>query len=66
MAVSAQQKEVKVVIKFIKGSQTIGNCNQAATDENLYTLGYAIGTLNKEEVDEITKVTETTLKKQGN
>lgn len=65
MAVTALLDEVKVVLKFVKGSQTIGHCNKAATDENLYTLGQAISTLNKEEINEITKVVETKLLSQA-
>ena len=65
MAVTALLDEVKVVIKFVKGSQTIGHCNKAATDENLYTLGHAIGSLNKETVNDITKVVETKLMQQA-
>nr|WP_307991501.1 hypothetical protein [uncultured Niameybacter sp.] len=65
MAVTALMDEVKVVIKFVKGSQTIGHCNKAATDENLYALGQAIGSLNKEEINEITKVVETKLLNQA-
>lgn len=61
MAVTAFLDEVKVVLKFVKGSQTIGHCNKSATDENLYALGEAISSLNKEEVDEIIKVQETKL-----
>ena len=65
MAVTALMDEVKVVIKFVKGSQTIGHCNKVATDENLYALGQAIGSLNKEEINEITKVVETKLLNQA-
>lgn len=65
MAVTALLDEVKVVLKFVKGSQTIGHCNKAATDENLYELGQAISSLNKEEVNEITKVVETKLLNQA-
>lgn len=61
MEVSTVLDEVKVVLKFVKGSQTIGHCNKSATDENLYILGQAIGSLNKEALNGVTKVVETTL-----
>lgn len=61
MAVTGTLDEVKVVLKFTKGSQTIPHCNKAATDEGLYSLGMAIGSLNAESLQEIMKVTETNL-----
>ena len=65
MAVTALLEEVKVSLKFVKGSQTLAHCNKQATDENLYILGQAVASLNKEEVNEITKVVETTLLQQA-
>ena len=65
MAVTALLDEVKVSLKFVKGSQTLAHCNKEATDENLYALGQAVASLNKEEVEEITKVVETKLLKQA-
>lgn len=65
MAVTATVDEVKVVVKFVKGSQTIGHCNKAATDEGLYELGHAIGSLNLEDINEIIKVTESKLLKEA-
>ena len=65
MAVTALLEEVKVSLKFVKGSQTLAHCNKQATDENLYILGQAVASLNKEAVNEITKVVETTLLQQS-
>lgn len=61
MAVTGTLEEVKVVLKLTKGSQTIAHCNKEATDEGLYSLGVAIGSLNAESVEGIMKVTETQL-----
>lgn len=58
MAVNTKKDEVKVVLKFTKGSQTLAHCSQSATDESLYNLGEAIGSLNAESLEEIMKVTE--------
>lgn len=59
--VSAQIKDVKVVLKLAKGSQTIPGCNQVASNDQLYALGSAVGTLTAEAVDGISKVEETML-----
>lgn len=61
MAITGTLDEVKVVLKFTKGSQTIPHCNKEATDEGLYNLGVAIGSLNAESLENIMKVTETNL-----
>lgn len=61
MAVTATLDEVKVVMGFTKGSQTIGKCNKTATDEQLWTLGKAISSLNEEELETIMKVQESIL-----
>ncbi|MEG0086407.1 MAG: hypothetical protein RR090_11760 [Niameybacter sp.] len=61
MAVTAELEEVKVSLKFTKGSQTLGNCYKEATDEGLYNLGQAIGGLHKETLETITKVVESKL-----
>lgn len=61
MAVTGRLDEVKVVLKLTKGSQTIGHCNKEATDEGLYRLGVAIGSLNAESLEEVVKVEETQL-----
>ena len=63
MAVTTKVDEVKVVLKFTKGSQTIPHCNQSASDESLYDLGAAVGSLNAESLEEVMKVTETQLVK---
>ncbi len=59
--VSTAIKGVKVVLKLAEGSQTISNCNVEATNENLYALATAVGKLEAQRVDAITKVEETTL-----
>ncbi|MEG0086346.1 MAG: hypothetical protein RR582_06875 [Niameybacter sp.] len=61
MAVTAELDEVKVVLKFTKGSQTLPHCNKEAGDENLYNLGVAIAGLNAETLERVSKVTETKL-----
>ena len=57
----AVKKGVKVVLKLTEGSQTISDCNMSATDDQLFALGTAVSKLEKEEVESITKVEETTL-----
>lgn len=59
--VSAALKDVKVVLKLAKGSQTISNCNKSASDEQLYALGSAVASLEAESLETITKVMESTL-----
>ena len=59
--VSAALKDVKVVLKLAKGSQTISNCNKSATDEQLYALGSAVATLEAESLETVTKVVMSTL-----
>ena len=61
MAVTATVDEVKVVLKFTKGSQTIPHCNQSVSDDALYALGDAISSLNAEKLEDMMKVTETKL-----
>ncbi|MEG0086218.1 MAG: hypothetical protein RR090_12005 [Niameybacter sp.] len=61
MAVTAELEEVKVMLKFTKGSQTIPHCNKEATDANLHSLAVAIASLNQETLERIMKVTETKL-----
>ena len=57
----AVKKGVKVVLKLADGSQTISDCNMSATNDQLFALGSAVSKLEKEEVETITKVEETTL-----
>lgn len=59
--ISGIVKDVKVVLKLAEGSQTIPGCNQAATDEQLYALGSAVGLLELKDVEAINKVEETML-----
>lgn len=61
MAVTAQVKGVKLVLKLSKGSQTVSNCSQEASDESLYEIGGAVATLQKQEVTNLSKVVETIL-----
>jgi hypothetical protein len=61
MAVTAEVKGVKVVLKLAKGSQTISNCSQGASDEALYEIGDAVASLQEEEVTNLSKVVETIL-----
>lgn len=61
MAIKADVKNVKVVLKLAKGSQTVSDCNKAATSEGLYNVGLAVANLLSEELEEVTKVEETSL-----
>ena len=61
MAITAEVKGIKVVLDLEKGSQTIANCNQSATDEALYEIGSAVATLQSENVSSVNKVVETIL-----
>lgn len=59
--ITSTVKDVKVVLKLAKGSQTIGGCNESATDDQLHALGLAVSNLEKENLETISKVTETLL-----
>lgn len=59
--ITSALKSMKVVLKLAEGSQTIAGCNPSATDEQLYQLGTAVGKLEAQNVDAITKVVETAL-----
>ena len=61
MAVKAVAKGVKLVLKLNKGTQTVTNCSQSASDDALYTIGGAVASLQQEEVTNLTKVVETIL-----
>ncbi len=61
MAVTADLKDVKVVLKLAEGSQSITKCNKQATDEGLYAMGKAVATLESQPLEAITKVVESTL-----
>lgn len=61
MAVEAQVKSAKVVLKLEKGSQTISNCKKTASDDALYTLAEAVAALEDRVAVGVTKVVETTL-----
>ena len=61
MAITADVKNVKVVLKLAKGSQTVSDCSKTATAQGLYSVGTAVATLLQEELEEVTKVEETTL-----
>lgn len=59
--VLAEIKNTKVVLKLAKGSQTISGCKQDATDDQLYALGSAVASLEAEDLEDMTKVVESTL-----
>ncbi len=61
MAVDAQVKSTKVVLKLEKGTQTISNCTHTASNDALYTLAEAIAALEEKAAVGVTKVVETTL-----
>lgn len=61
MAVISEIKGTKLTLKLSKGTQTVSNCNAAATNEQLYKLAQAVGTLTEEAVASVIKVVETTL-----
>ena len=61
MAVTADLKGVKLQLDLEKGTQTISNCNVAATDESLYALGVAVGSLIASPVEEIVRIEEKVL-----
>lgn len=61
MAVTEELKSVKVVLKLSEGSQTISDCRQDATNEQLYKLGDAVSKLEAKTVKTMTKVVESAL-----
>jgi len=61
MAVTAEVKGVKLVLKLEKGSQTVSNCSQSGSDDALHAIGKAVATLQKEQVTSISKVVEAVL-----
>ncbi|QEH67676.1 hypothetical protein QTL86_16650 [Cellulosilyticum sp. ST5] len=61
MAITADVKNVKVVLNLAKGSQTISDCSKTATAEGLYSVGTAVAALLQEELEAVTKVEETSL-----
>ena len=61
MAVTAEVKGVKLVLKLEKGSQTVSNCSQGASNDALYAIGDAVASLQKEQVTSVSKVVESTL-----
>ncbi len=61
MAVTTEVKGVKLILKLEKGSQTIANCCQNASNEALYEIGSAAASLQKEQVTNLSKVVETIL-----
>ena len=65
MAITSVLDEIKLSLKFTKGSQTLSHCNPAATNDQLHTLGKAVASLNAESLDTMMKVEETKLLLQG-
>ena len=61
MAITADVKNVKVVLKLTKGSQTISDCSKEASSEGLYAVAMAVAGLLSEEVEAVTKVEYTSL-----
>ena len=61
MAVISEIKGTKLSLKLDKGTQTVSNCNASATNEQLYKLAEAVGTLTEASVASVVKVVETTL-----
>ncbi|MHC1749561.1 MAG: hypothetical protein AB9856_14915 [Cellulosilyticaceae bacterium] len=61
MAVQEIVQGVKVVLKFEKGSQTIGNCDLEATPEKLMALSEAVETLVRETVLDRQKISQVSL-----
>lgn len=61
MAVTTEVKGVKLVLKLEKGTQTVSNCSQSATNDALYEIGSAVATLQNEQVTDVSKVVETIL-----
>ncbi len=61
MAVQTTLESVKVVLNLEKGSQTVANCKKDATDEALFAVGKAVGTLQREAVESISKIEESIL-----
>ena len=61
MAITADVKNVKVSLKLAKGSQTISDCNKAASVDGLYAVAIAVAGLLNEELEAVTKVEETSL-----
>ncbi|WP_054742700.1 DUF1659 domain-containing protein [Cellulosilyticum ruminicola] len=61
MAVTTELKGIKVVLDLEKGSQTVSNCNIAASNESLNALGKAVAGLIDSPVEAIVRVEETIL-----
>lgn len=61
MAVTTELKGIKLVLDLEKGSQTVANCNVAATNESLNALGKAVAGLIASPVENIVRVEETIL-----
>ena len=61
MAVTTELKGIKLVLDLEKGSQTVADCNVAATNESLNALGKAVGSLTASPVEAIVRVEETIL-----
>lgn len=61
MAVVADPKGLKIQLDLEKGTQTVSGCNAKATNEQLYALGTAVGTLTQSPVEAIVRIEETVL-----
>ena len=58
MAVTTELKGIKLVLDLEKGSQTVSNCNVAASDESLNALGKAVASVLASPVEAIVRVEE--------
>lgn len=61
MAIKENVKDVKVVLKFKKGTQTMSSCDLAATPKQLYDLSTAVETLVQDTVVDRLKITQISL-----
>lgn len=58
MAVTTELKGIKLVLDLEKGSQTVSNCNAAASNESLNALGKAVASVLASPVEAIVRVEE--------
>lgn len=61
VTVTPDLKGIKLQLNLEKGTQTISNCNVAATNESLYALATAVEPLLASPVEEIVRIKEEVL-----
>lgn len=61
MAVVSDALKTKLQLKYEKGSKTFSNCRLDVTDEELFTVGEAINSLQNKPTEQIVKVVESQL-----